>query len=291
MSNSKLKISSVVTQKKAISLRPDPKNAARPPRTPEQKEEWRSFCESVWKNGIWGDKPLLVYKDKKSGKLLILRGRRRWTAVIEGIKKKKLPKNFMVPVVFLESDYDSTYREAIYGDNDTNQRYWPEERQEIMIREWGIPALIKNYKGGDYTSGKAETDPRNLRKAIRHVIHEAIPQWTLYQIDRDLEAIKKANKNEKYPELTDDQIQSYNKQILSWWERVNILRKIEKEKEDELKKFIKREENAKKEIADFAKGFPKGGPELYAKIALKSKRSEFQVLKKIKGLDEYIGES
>lgn len=268
-------------------LEPHPWNFARPPRDQTEKEEFQAFKQSIWKDGVWSDKPIVITKEKPNGKYQILRGRRRWEAIVEGIQKGKVEEKYKIPCLFLESDFEEVGLEVIYGDNDSGKKYRPEERQKIIIERWGLKNVLKDSRGGDYTS--AEQRARE-KESLRDQIKKAIPVWTIYQIDRDITAIRKEHSKElKYPEIDEQTVEKLNRQVLAWWERVKQKQAIEKEMEKVLDKFGERIQKANNEISAFAKGFPApGGPEKYLEQFIDSKRPEFKPLRKISGLADYI---
>lgn len=281
-----IKLSDSITLVSPKMLEPHPWNFARPPRDQIEKEEFLAFKQSIWKDGIWTDKPIVITKEKPNGKYQILRGRRRWEAIVDGIQKGKVDDKYKIPCLFLESDFEEVGLEVIYGDNDSGKKYRPEERQKIIIERWGLKNILVDYRGGDYTSSEQKA---RYKEPLRDIIKKAIPQWTIHQIERDLSAIKAAHKNSKYPEVDEEMAEKLNRQVLAWWERVKQKQAIEKEMAKVLDKFGERIQKANNEISTFSKGFPApGGPEKYLEQFIDSKRPEFKPLKKISGLVDYI---
>ncbi|TGM88284.1 hypothetical protein [Leptospira bouyouniensis] len=284
---SKIKISEDIIKIRPDKLEPHPWNFERSPVTTEEKEEWINFKESIWRDGIWADKPILISKEKSSstGKHFILRGRRRWKAISEGIKKEKLPANYSIPAVYLLSD-ESTLYEAIYGDNDTPFKYRPEDRYRIIKERWGVDAILEINSGG---SRKGEIQ---VRTPLYELIHSAIPSWSKATIIKDLTNLRKILKEEsetKYPELSEERITNLNRQIRSWWERKSKILKLEEELEEVKQGYKEKIQKISEELSTYSKGFPiAGGPERYISSFINSKRPEFKSLQEIRGLKEFI---
>lgn len=276
-----------MTRIKPDKLEPHPWNFERTPVTTEEKEEWINFKDSIWRDGVWADKPILISKEKSptTGKHYILRGRRRWKAVSEGIKNGRLPSNTTIPAVYLLSEENSLY-EAIYGDNDTPFKYRPEDRHRIIKERWGVKAILEVNSGG---SRKGEII---VKKPLHEIIREAIPSWSKATIENDLTVLRKILKAEsenKYPELTEEKIEKFNRQVKSWWERKSKIIKLEAELEEVEKGYKDKIQSISSELATFSKGFPAaGGPEKYIASFINSKRPEFKSLQEIKGLKEFI---
>lgn len=268
-------------------LEPHPWNFERTPVTKEEKDEWINFKESIWRDGVWADKPILISKEKSpsTGKHYILRGRRRWKAISEGIKKEKLPSNYTIPAVYLLSDENSLY-EAIYGDNDTPFKYRPEDRYRIIKERWGTAAILEINSGG---SRKGEII---VKKPLFEIIHEAIPSWPLATIKYDLIILRKllkAESEEKYPELSEDKIANLNRQIRSWWERKSKILKLEEELEEVKQGYKDKIQKISAEMSTYSKGFPiAGGPEKYIATFINSKRPEFKALQEIRGIKDWV---
>ncbi|TGM22030.1 hypothetical protein, partial [Leptospira meyeri] len=267
---SKIKISEDIIKIRPDKLEPHPWNFERSPVTTEEKEEWINFKESIWRDGVWADKPILISKEKSptTGKHYILRGRRRWKAISEGIKKEKLPSSYTMPAVYLLSDENSLY-EAIYGDNDTPFKYRPEDRYRIIKERWGVKAILEISSGG---SRKGEII---VKKPLFETIHEAIPSWSKAVIKSDLillRKILKAESEEKYPDLTEDKIENLNRQARSWWERKSKILKLEEELEEVKQSYREKMHKISEEMSLFSKGFPvAGGPEKYIASFINSK--------------------
>ncbi len=287
MIESRIKISDHQIRIKSTDLEPHPWNFERTPETTEEKEEWIHFKASVWRDGVWADKPILISKEKNNfGKYYILRGRRRWKAIVEGIKKGKVDSGYKIPAVHLLSD-SSTLHEAIYGDNDTPLKYKPKDRYRIIKERWGIDAILEVNAGGS-RKGKVI-----VKRSLADVIHEAIPSWSKHTINHDLLNLRKILKGEldgkKYPDLSAEKIESLNRQVLSWWERKRKVLRLEEELEEVKQGYKEKINEISSEISLFSKGFPiAGGPERYIQAHINSKRQEFHSLKEIKGLKEYL---
>lgn len=283
----KIKISEEMVRIRPDKLEPHPWNFERLPVTNEEKEEWINFKESIWRDGVWADKPILISKEKSSvsGKHFILRGRRRWKAITEGIKKEKLPTSYTIPAVYLLSD-ENTLFEAIYGDNDTPFKYRPEDRQRIIKERWGVKAILEISSGG---SRKGEII---VKKPLHQVIKEAIPSWSKATIEYDLTALRKALKAEaesKYPELSEEKIANLNRQVRSWWERKSKILKLEEELEEVKKGYKEKIQQISGELSTYSKGFPvAGGPEKYIESFINSKRPEFKSLQEIRGIKDWL---
>lgn len=284
---SKIKISEDMIRIRPDKLEPHPWNFERTPITKEEKEEWINFKESIWRDGVWADKPILISKEKSpsTGKHYILRGRRRWKAASEGIKKEKLPANFTIPAVYLLSDEESLY-EAIYGDNDTPFKYRPEDRFRIIKERWGVDAILEINSGG------ARRGDFQARTPLYEIIKNAIPSWSKDSIIKDLVTLRKILKEEsetKYPELSEEKIASLNRQIRSWWERKSKIVKLEEEWKEVNKSYKEKIQKISSELATYSKGFPvAGGPEKYLASFINSKRPEFKSLQEIRGLKEFV---
>lgn len=283
---SKIKISDEQFKIVAEKLEPHPWNFDRAPETTEEKDEWINFKESIWRDGVWADKPILISKEKNNlGKHYILRGRRRWKAISEGIKKGKIPKNYGIPAVYLLSD-ESTLHEAIYGDNDTPLKYKPKDRYRIIRERWGDKAILEMNSGG---SRKGEII---VKTSLVDIIHNSIPSWSKHTITHDLFVLRKILKEEsevKYPDLPEEKIERLNRQVLSWWERKRKIIKLEQELEEVKQGYKEKINTISAELSTFSKGFPvAGGPEKYILAHIGSKRPEFNLLKEIKGLKEFI---
>jgi len=284
-----IKISDEQIRIRADKLEPHPWNFERSPETTEEKEEWINFKESIWRDGVWADKPILISKEKSgSGKHFILRGRRRWKAITEGIKKGKLPDNYSLPACYLLSD-ESTLYEAIYGDNDTPLKYRPQDRFRIIKERWGVQAVLAMNAGG------SRIGTIIVKTSLVDVIHNAIPSWSKHTITRDLFLLRKILKEEeeiKYPDLPEDKIEKLNRQVLSWWERKRKIIKLEDERQAAIDSYREKINSLASELTTFSRGFPvAGGPEKYIKAHINSKRPEFNSLKEIKGLKGYAKKS
>jgi hypothetical protein len=279
-----IKISEDIIRIKADQLEPHPWNFERKPESTDEKADWMNFKLSIWRDGVWPDKPILISKTKnENGNYQILRGRRRWKAVSEGLKLGKIASD-KIPCVQLLSD-ESTLLEAIYGDNDTPFKYRPSDRYRIIKERWGIKAVLAVNSGGD------RVKTMDVKESLADVIHKAIPSWSLDTIKKDLANLRKLHREEMdaYPDLSEDKIEKLNHQVLSWWERRKMIIQIEAEKEQAIQTYKKRIEKVSREMSDFNKGFPiAGGVERYILAHIDSKRPEFSALKKIKGLKEYI---
>lgn len=291
-----LKISKEVSYLNSSVLTPHPWNPDRTvpelEETPEQKEERRAFEASILRNGV--EKPILVTLEKnKKGLYEILRGRRRWTAIRKFIKKGSLPENTKIPVQFLESSFEETGEEAVFGDNDNALRYTGTQRRQVIIDRFGLENILEDTRGGDrgnqFVGGRlAQT------QGLVKQVHSRFPWWPIGTIQYDVALIRKEYRTlKKFPEPNEDQIDNLNNLVLSWWE---IRQSIDKIREDRTKqltalgmKFDERISKREKEASFLNTEFRKfGGIETYLEKYLGSKRPEFSPLKKIDGLKEFI---
>ncbi|NUM42480.1 MAG: hypothetical protein HUU45_12705, partial [Leptospiraceae bacterium] len=274
-----MKINETLLKIKPEDLEPHPWNRKRienedeldSKRREKLREEQIKFEESIAKSGIWESSPLLITKEKVNGKYQILRGRRRFEAVLKNIKRGKLPFNYKIPCLQMVEDTQEALREAIFGDNDQGRGYSFADRIEILKTLLPLKRLLSAEKGVAKGTG------------VIAELERLLPFWTNSVINKTVTHLRRLHADEMtYKEPPEEKIDNLNRLLLSILQlhktktqRVEKVRKEITKLEADLKKDVHKIEQ---EIAEYSREFGKGGYKAYLRNYLKSKRPEFQGL-------------
>lgn len=267
-------------------------NFERKSKSEEDLEKQRIFEADIQKNGV--TEAIVISRDKDDDGLFVMaRGRRRLTAIQKAVEKgilsEKDPRTYL-PYRTVEGDYwDNEIRmQAVYGDNDNRKNYTPEDRQRIILDRYGAKEILKTTRGGHYRDGKPVGQTAEKPDSLELRIHRET-RWSKFDIRRDLAALRKHLEPDKnYADLSEDKIDQLNKQFLSWWERKKQALNVEREMKKTVAKYKTEIEKINQDARTFSQGFPAGGPEAYAKNAIRSKRADFRAIREIRGLREYV---